>query len=452
VSGTRARFGATAERRWWFLVVTLCLAVAAAGCGDDDSQENSNETTRTGDTTVGTGPAGDTTGGTGPASETTRSSDTTGATGATDEVVKVGLVNLEGGTLSLPEFRYGAETAIGLINDQGGIDGKAIEVVQCLTDGSPEGSINCANTMVEEGVVLAYTGVDLASDAALPVLSEAGIPYVTSNGWGQAQLSDPNAFILHAASSAFVVAPLVTISDEGGESLAFVYEESAPAQARADLVSELARDRFDLEVTPIAVDPANADWATAVATAEAADVDAIWGQLSEPGCIGLTTSTTATGFDGLVFAGSCSAYISVVGDAAVGTYTQADFWPPDAVDAPPEIQARIDEFVTAMTAADHEEQIGAFAAASYSAWFDLVPILESIDGDITPDAIRMALSRGVASPGWLGPELECGAAPWPSEPSACSASTAVFRIVKDDSGALVRMLVTPFENRYALTQ
>ena len=138
-----------------------------------------------------------------------------GARKAAAKTIKIGYVNNEGAAFSLPEFRIGGEVAIDYINKHGGIKGLKIQVVKCLADGSPEASINCANKFIEEKVVLAYAGIDVSSDAALPLLSKAGIPYVTSNSWGTAQKNDPDSFILHTASAAFSIAPLKALKALG---------------------------------------------------------------------------------------------------------------------------------------------------------------------------------------------------------------------------------------------
>ena len=94
----------------------------------------------------------------------------------TGEVIKIGYVNNEGAAFSLPEFRTGGEVAIQFINDNGGINGAMIETEVCLSDGTPESAINCANQLIEADVVLAYMGIEVASEAAINLWVEAGIP------------------------------------------------------------------------------------------------------------------------------------------------------------------------------------------------------------------------------------------------------------------------------------
>jgi branched-chain amino acid transport system substrate-binding protein len=300
---------------------------------------------------------------------------------------------------------------------------------------------------------MAYTGIDVASDAALPLYVEAGIPFVTSNSWGDQQRKDPGAFILHAAGAAFTVAPLSALKGLGVTKIAVILEDSP---AGTDFLNNIAKpvgeEKLGLEIEAILVDPAAPDYATAVATAQSAGVEAIWGQLTEPGCLGLVQATAASGFEGPIFAGSCSFYIAILPDQAVGTYTQSDIYFPDTVaDAPPEIQERLAEYGEAMTAAGAEANINGFAAAPYSAWFEIRPILESIVGEITSESIIEAFQTAGTTPGWLGPDLHCGETPWPSEPAHCSGEIAVWRVEKADDGSLIRTTVVDFENPYELT-
>ena len=85
------------------------------------------------------------------------------------QTIKVGVVNNDS---LLPAFRIGAEVAIDAINANGGINGAQIEVVSCAADASPEGSINCANQMIEENVDAAYGQVGKLNDITKMILNE----------------------------------------------------------------------------------------------------------------------------------------------------------------------------------------------------------------------------------------------------------------------------------------
>lgn len=411
----------TRQRRVLSAIAAGSLVLSLAACSSSDS--GSSDTTAAG----------------------TDSGDRTGQT------IKVGYVNNEGGVFSLPEFRIGGEVAINAINAAGGVNGAQIEVVSCLADASPEGSINCANKLIEAGVVLAYTGIDVASDAAVSLYAKAKIPYITSNGWGPAQEKDPNAFIMHAAGGAYFSTPLLAFQKQGIKKVAVVFEDTAAGRAYQPMIGEFAKT-LGLEIITTIIDPVKPDWTGALATSKSQGAEAIWGQLQEPGCIGLVTAADAVKFDGIVFAGSCSVYMAVTGDKAIGSYNQSDlYFPNTRAVAPAKIQTRIDEYIAAMTAAGQEKLIDGFAPAPYSAWYELHSVLQSIDAatPITSESVLAALNSGATIPGWMGPDLHCGAKPWPDAPSACSSMMAVWKVVKLADGTLGREQVADFTDAYA---
>ena len=360
----------------------------------------------------------------------------------TGEVIKVGYVNNEGAAFSLPEFRTGGEVAIQFINDNGGINGAMIETEVCLSDGTPESAINCANQLIEADVVLAYMGIEVASEAAINLWVEAGIPYISSHAWGVTEQNSPGSVILHSPAGAYAVGPAKTFADLGIDHIAVILEDTPAGNAFMDATSNPIMAHHGIEWEGILVDPAAPDWTAAIATAQAAGVDGVWGQLTEPGCIGMVGAAAASGYDKPVFAGSCSFYIPILGAAAIGTYTQSDvYFPSTAASAPPEIQAQIAEYVELMTAAGYEDHIEGFAVAPYSAWRAMEIILERIEGPVTAEAVLHAFKNAGETPGWFGPNHRCGEAPWPAESSACKSEIAVWQIAERDDGTIGRVLV-----------
>ncbi len=434
------------------LRLTALLAAAtmvAAACSDGES---SSATTAAAETTAAPETSAATE--TSAAADTTAPTETTAAAiDRTGETIKIGYVNNEGGAIALPEFRIGGEVAIDQINANGGINGATIEVVSCLADASPEGSINCANQLIEAGVVMAYTGIDVASDAALPLYQEAGIPYVTSNGWGPAQGNADGSHILHAASDAYAVGPFALAKDLGLTKVASVYEQSAAGEGFINTITKPIADKLGIELQTIAVDPAAPDWTAAVATAQSAGAEMIWGQLTEPGCIGMVGAARAAAFPGVVFAGSCSFYIPIVGDAAVDTYTQGDLYFPSMKSfAPERIATNLTDYEAAMKAAGQSDYTEGFAVAAFGAWMELRTILERVTGDMTAESVEAALNSGEVTEGWFGPDIKCGAAPWPSGKSACSAGIAVYKVIKKDDGTIGREIAKDFFDAYEYSQ
>ncbi|WP_420625634.1 ABC transporter substrate-binding protein [Candidatus Poriferisodalis sp.] len=358
----------------------------------------------------------------------------------TGEVIRVGYVNTEVGAISLPELRVGGEVAIGVINASGGIHGAMIEPVVCLTDGTPEGAINCAVKLIEEDIVLAYMGVELASEAAIHLWLDAGIPYVSSNSWGPTERNSPGAFLLHAASGAYAVGPAKTFKDLGIDHIGVITQDSPTGLDFLDNIIGPVLEHNGIEMERIVVDSSAPDWTAAIAAAQTAGVEGLMGHLDEFGCIGMVGSAAASGFDKPIFAGSCTVYINLLGPAALGTYTQGDQWSPSIQQfAPPEIAERLEAFREDMTAAGYANMIDGFAVAPYSAWRELEFILETIEGPITPESVIAAFGNAGETPGWFGPNLRCGQAPWPAESSHCTSEIMVWQIQERDDGTVGRV-------------
>ena len=427
------------------LAVGLVAAACASGGGGDGGAANEPVATAPG--------AADDTGGAAITADNGASADPAGGgpepdggEGApidrTGEVIRVGYVNNEGGNISLPELRIGGEVAIGVINDAGGIHGAIIEPVVCLSDGTPESAINCAIKLIEEDVDMAYMGVELGSEAAFGLWLDAGIPYVSSHSWGQTERNSPGSFLLHVATGAFAVGPAKTFSELGIDHIAVVVQDSSTALDFMDNIIAPVLAHYGIEMERVVVDIAAPDWTAAIAAAQSAGVEGMMGQLDEFGCIGMVGSAAASGFDKPIFAGSCTLYIDVLGPAAVGTYTQGDQWVPWVAEfAPPEIQERLAQYADHMTSAGHEQLIEGFAIAPYGAWREIKFILETIEGPITSESITDAFTNAGETPGWFGPNLRCGQAPWPPESSHCMSHIMVWQVVEADDGSLRRIVV-----------
>ena len=88
--------------------------------------------------------------------------------------VLVGLINMENSPAgSFPEARVAIEAAADWVNSElGGINGRPIELVTCITDFSIEKSQSCAQEMVMAGVVAITTGTVSYTHLTLPTNRE----------------------------------------------------------------------------------------------------------------------------------------------------------------------------------------------------------------------------------------------------------------------------------------
>ncbi len=112
--------------------------------------------------------------------------------------VKFGFVSMENTPLgSFPETRIAAQGAVAYANEAlGGVHGHPVELVPCVTNGSPESSQDCANRLVAEKPVAVVGGVDLGTEAAMGLYERAGIPYISGSPQLSGELSSRTSFSL----------------------------------------------------------------------------------------------------------------------------------------------------------------------------------------------------------------------------------------------------------------
>ena len=431
------------------------MTVAATGCGSDSNNEGSASTDSTSSAASSTpAPASST--------ESAASSTVVSATNApgstaettdrTGQTIKIGLVNEDNGPFTFPEFRFGAEVAFQRINDNGGINGAQIELVSCSVDLTPESSVDCANQLVEADVAAAFIGIDLTSDAALPVYQEAGIPYITSNNWGEIQATAEGAHLLHVATEAAFVSAFELASTLGAKKLAFLYENNPANVNNVENIMPPISETYGIPFVAVSVDGAAPDWTAAVASANAQGAELMYGQNSEPGCTAMVKAIRASNFDGPIGAGLCSKFQFDLGEDANGVYTVMDQLQPSAKgSAPATIAAHLKEYEQLMSAAGHDEYIEGYAVWPYGAANELGTVLSTISGDINGASVEAALDADVTIPGWLGPDLNCGAEQWPSSPNSCTATIGVFQ-TETDGTTVVRNEVIPFFDAYKKLQ
>ncbi|NDZ95978.1 ABC transporter substrate-binding protein [Streptomyces sp. SID6673] len=143
--------------------------------------------------------------------------------------VRIGLIANEGGqAMSLPETREAAEAATKYANENlGGIAGRPIELVICKEQEDPVSARNCANQMVEQKVpAVVVTNTGLGSIIA-PIITKAGISYVTALGGSQAEITSDNSYVWTAGSNTSQA--MARFAKEQGMKSVVAYSIDSPA-------------------------------------------------------------------------------------------------------------------------------------------------------------------------------------------------------------------------------
>jgi branched-chain amino acid transport system substrate-binding protein len=215
--------------------LAAALLLTTAACGDDD-EASAGDDTSSGDTV--------------DAAEILGPEEA-----ATGEPVRVGFISdgqHEAFDLSV-EFDVADATTEYVNRHLGGIGGRPMELVTCEARLEPSIATDCANQMVEEGVVAVLVGTTGVSDAVWQPLHDAGLPSFWFAGTAEAMLSDAETtFIFSNPLGLTIDIPLAVAEDEGAERAIAVLidvpaavepfeNEGIPAFEDADIDLELVR-------------------------------------------------------------------------------------------------------------------------------------------------------------------------------------------------------------------
>jgi ABC-type branched-subunit amino acid transport system substrate-binding protein len=177
------------------------------------------------------------------------------------------------------EMRAGAEAYFDAINKAGGINGRKIKLIS-LDDGyEPDKAVANTKKLISDEKVLAlfgYVGTP-TSNAALPVFTEAKVPFIGAFTGAQS-LRDPfNRYIFNVRASYFdeteeIVGHLV---QQGIKKIAVFYQNDAYGKAGLAGVERAMKKRMLEIVTTATVERNTVDVASAVATLSKSKSEAI---------------------------------------------------------------------------------------------------------------------------------------------------------------------------------
>src|SRR3954452_18521601 len=169
------------------IVVALLVAVVAAGCGSSSSSSSS--------TSASTG-----------SSSSSNAAPAAGAPGtpkkATGSPVVFGLLNIESGPVTFPEYRQAAEAAAQYVNNyKGGIEGRPVKIVRCDNGVQPATSARCASQVLDKKPVAILGGADIGGPGAFKVYQRAKVSYVGGIPFTPVESNAPNSVIFISIST-----------------------------------------------------------------------------------------------------------------------------------------------------------------------------------------------------------------------------------------------------------
>ena len=232
----------------------------------------------------------------------------------------------------------GIELKIELINEQGGLLGRRVELVVYDDAGAPEAAVRAAERLIEENGVIGVIGSQLSGNvqaagdrieaAQIPIVATGVAPVITQNGW---------QFLFRSlANSSGGAPPLVdAMVNLGTTRLAAIVFQDEGSMSSAAMILD-AIENTDIEVTTEEIfNPGDTDWTGQFSRMIATNPDGILLQAQGEHVGPMMMQLRALGYAGYVFGPetmSLPDIRAVGGDAANGIVFFAPHVIPDAIE------------------------------------------------------------------------------------------------------------------------
>jgi branched-chain amino acid transport system substrate-binding protein len=353
------------------------------------------------------------------------------ASGPTGTPVKVGLLNPSGGPVPVPTVATGAEAAVKYINSElGGIGGRPLQLVSCATDTTPESVQGCANTFVSDGVVAVFDGYNVASSAALPTLTGAGIPLVGMIPFDSVTGAKAAGRVYFAAPQAsFLIGALQAFKAEGKKSVTLALVDTPAAHQTIDGLLPVLSKVLGISAKGIYFSPTNPNFTAVAAAIDTGnpDVGGLMASPSEAVCTALVQGLRQLGYHGTIFTAACTQYIkdAPAAQSSGGALYSSNWLPGAKAYAPAGVQSELGIAAKYLGAAPDYYAVGEFALAVNFA----KALSAGNTANLTGASVLSTLKALKNFPTFLGPNVTCGS---PTSPD-CTTQMLLFTVQADGS-------------------
>ncbi len=326
---------------------------------------------------------------------------------ASGSPVVLGLLNIEAGPVTFPEYRQAAEVAVKYINDyKGGIAGRPVKIVACATDGQPATSGRCAGQIVDKHPTAILGGADTGAPGAFKVWQQAKLAAIGGIPFTPVESNAPNAAQFISVSVADNAATVKYASEKlGVKKLSVLYtDDSQGKYTGLGVIANVAK-KLGMEVKTIPVAPSASDLSSVAAEAIGSSPDAIYVN-SPNACPGLLKALKSVGNQAkLLGIDPCTSppAIKAAGDAAEGLYFAQPFESLDggSKDAGTMLAA-IKKY------GGQNIPLDSIAQAGFSSVINVQAALNPLGADgLTTDAILKAVKSGSDHPNFLAHPYTC---------------------------------------------
>ncbi|WP_131744961.1 ABC transporter substrate-binding protein [Frankia sp. Cppng1_Ct_nod] len=339
--------------------------------------------------------------------------------------VKLGFVSMENTPLgSFPETRIAAEGAVTYANSTlGGVHGRPVELVTCATNGSPESSQDCANRLIAEKPVAVVGGVDLSTEAAMPLYEHAGIPYVSGSPQLSGELSSPTSFSLTGGTLTDLlgITEYLTATKHVKKVHALYADLPGLLTAAIQGSQTILRKKDVTDILLVAEKVDTADFAPAVSQAASGNPDAIVVVFPAQSCARIVqVAATLQVKAPMYFVGSCaSPAVTRAGGRNPGNLFFASAYLPVG-------RSGGDQETEAFRAQVPESQRSPLSQASFSTVLAVRSLLAEAP-DTTPNVLRTALRATHDHPNVMAHPFTCDGTQINAFPAVCNTAVRILQ-------------------------
>ncbi len=355
---------------------------------------------------------------------------------ATGEPVRIGYIT-EGGSDAIGQSalsEQGAHIAVDYVNDYlGGIGGRPIELVVCGNQSTPAGAQDCANQLIQDDVAAVVVTFSGQGSAQVPLLLDAGIPYIGYQGATNEELTSPGAFGMTGGFPVQLGAFAQDAADRGLEKVSFITIDVPAATQGVEALGGVVFGAAGVELDVRPVPPGTPDMTPQIqaALSDGAEALAVVGDVTFctsflqsfqtvgaevpryviPPCVDESViDAVPGGLDGAIVATNL-----VGGDDAELYAAMLAEYADDDIDPDPEISSGV--------------------AFGVSTLVTFARFMEGLEGDPTPDAVRAQMQAAVDVPIFLsgGGTATCDGTAVPMLANICSGAVQMGELDADGS-------------------
>jgi branched-chain amino acid transport system substrate-binding protein len=341
------------------------------------------------------------------------------------EPIVVGMINQENTAAgSFPEVRLAVEAGVDFVNSElGGVDGRPVDLVTCVTDFSVESSQACAQQMVSDGAVAVLGGIDVFSGGSIPVLEDNGIPFVGGIPVGGAEMASETAFIFSGGSAGAMAAFADDATTNGAETVSVAY---ADFESIADAAQSYAVEPLEsagVEVREVEFGVLTTDFLPVITQAAEGEPDAIFVAAADSACAPIMRTMEDLGIEAqLYLVGACVApeIIDEVGESAAdGTIFNVEGRLD--LDDEPIAQADTDLYIQVVENYGTDLDWAGAGTVSFRGLMNLYNVMLGLGpDDISAESITAAFQSAEDEPSFNGHPYTCDGEQLPGLPGLCA--------------------------------